>query len=70
MAPSISADEIGKAFAVEHRLHPPRHLGFVRRLKFERRRAVLDGMRIDAGDGRDIGRVAGRMDEGHAPRKC
>ena len=42
------------------------HLGFVRRRQFERGRAVLDGVRVNAGYGRNIGGFGGADGDGHA----
>jgi hypothetical protein len=51
----------------QQRLLSARHFSLVRRLDLEGRRAVFDGVRVDAGDGRDIA-VAGRADDGVAHR--
>ena len=44
---------------VDERALTPRHLGFVRRLVLERCGAVAHRVRIDAGDGGDVGRRCG-----------
>jgi len=46
--------EIGIA-AVKQAAHPPHHLGLVRRLDLEARRAGEDGVGVDGGDGGNVG---------------
>jgi hypothetical protein len=45
--------------SIEQHAHAPGHFGFIRRIELERGRAMAHRVRIDAGDGGDVGFAGG-----------
>ena len=66
---SAIGNDVGIA-AVEQRALAPAHLGFVRRLKLERSGPVPHRMRVDAGDGGDVGGGSGADGDLHGHEKA